>query len=435
MKRNRNFWSIILAAAILFVFSAKSHAHSTDETYIWLNPVEDHYSGEIQIRLPDLREYLKLEIAEDLEGSRLSLQSHADVLEKYVRDHFEIKTLDGQNVNFEITGLDVMESPTFKHFAKILYKTETMSPLPEKVLVKSNLLFEFDSYSRSIICMNYSSFRDEGKTKPDGKGITEDGFEEGFYHSILTPWNDEMEIDLVNVSQVPSSWEYYIWEGVRHIWIGTDHILFLVTLLLASVLIRPRKNTDVADQTEAVAENAADAIAETGAGTPPTSTRSGWSPVKGFPGAFWNILKIVTVFTIAHSITLALTSLDIISLESWLVESIIAFSIILVALNNIFPVFHDRTWVVLLLFGLFHGMGFASVMKDLPFRMGDLKTLLLSFNIGVELGQLAIVLALFPVIFFLRKSRFYQPVVLVGGSLVICVIAGFWFYERAILGA
>jgi len=72
--------------------------------------------------------------------------------------------------------------------------------------------------------------------------------------------------------------------------------------------------------------------------------------------------------------------------------------------------------------------------KDLPFRMGDLKTLLLSFNVGVELGQLAIVIAVFPLIFFLRRWTHYQTVVLIGGSVLICVWASIWFYERAILG-
>ena len=256
------------------------------------------------------------------------------------------------------------------------------------------------------------------------EGITEDGFQEGFYHTIFTPWNAEQEVDLVNVSQVPTGWQYYIWEGVRHIWIGTDHILFLVTLLLASVLLR-RSETPAVDSAVEGKANSESMVA----------AKKTWVPVNGFGGAFWNILKIVTVFTVAHSITLALASLDIISLEGWIVESIIAFSIILVALNNIFPVFHDRSWIVLFTFGLFHGMGFASVMKDLPFRMGDLRQLLLSFNIGVELGQLAIVIGVFPLIFFLRKSKFYQPVFLVGGSLIICAIAVWWFYERAILGA
>ena len=142
-------------------------AHTTDESYIWLNPVEDHYSGELQIRLPDLRKYLKLEgIPEDLEGARVAVQGHAEALEAYVREHFEIKTLEGKPVEFEITGFDVLDSKTLNHFAKILYKTETFDQLPEKVIVKSDMLFEFDKYSRSVLCMNYSSFKDEGKSKP-----------------------------------------------------------------------------------------------------------------------------------------------------------------------------------------------------------------------------------------------------------------------------
>lgn len=413
---------LLLTSAILMLSSSVSLAHSTDETYIWLNPDEDHYSGEVQIRLPDLQKYLKLEAPKDLAAAKIAVQNQGEALEEYVRAHFEIKTLDGAAVEYEITGFDVMDSPYFNHFAKILYKTRTFDELPEKVIVKSDMLFEFDKYSRSILCMNYSSFKDEGKTKPDGKGITEDGFEEGFYHTIFTPWTDQQEVDLVNVSQVLKGWRYYLWEGIRHIWIGTDHILFLVTLLLASVLIR---------RSEPTAESE-DGVELTNTTEQANSKR--WIPVSGFPGAFWNILKIVTVFTVAHSITLALASLDVISMESWVVESIIAFSIILVALNNIFPVFHDRTWIALFAFGLFHGMGFASVMKDLPFRMGDLKTLLLSFNVGVELGQLAIVIAVFPLIFFLRRWTHYQTVVLIGGSVLICVWASIWFYERAILG-
>ena len=417
---------VTIALAIVFCLAAAVSAHSTDETYIWLNPVGDHYSGEVQIRLPDLRKFLELEIPDDLEAAQSALQANAKEIEAYVRQHFEIKTLSGEAIQYEIIGIDVLESKKFKHFAKILYKTQAFDTLPEKVIVKSDMLFEFDRYTRSILCMNYSSFKDDGRTKPDeSKGITEDGFQEGFYHTIFTPWNAEQEVDLVNVSQVPSSWQYYIWEGVRHIWIGTDHILFLITLLLASVLLRRKEEAQVvAGDMEGKADS-----------EPTVASKKAWIPVDGFGGAFWNILKIVTVFTVAHSITLALASLDIISLEGWIVESIIAFSIILVALNNIFPVFHDRSWIVLFAFGLFHGMGFASVMKDLPFRMGDLRQLLFSFNIGVELGQLAIVIGVFPIIFFLRKSKFYQPVILVGGSLVICMIAAWWFYERAIQGA
>ena len=154
-------------------------------------------------------------------------------------------------------------------------------------------------------------------------------------------------------------------------------------------------------------------------------------PSKDSPAHSGIFSKLSRFFTVAHSITLALASLDIISLPSRLVESIIALSIVLVAVNNIVPTFRDRTWIILFLFGLFHGLGFASVMKNLPFRMPSLTTLLVCFNIGVELGQLVIVAAVFPILFLLRKTSFYKPVVLIGGSVVLIVIAGYWFVERA----
>ena len=91
---------VTLALAFLFSLAPTLSAHSTDETYIWLNPVDDHYSGEVQIRLPDLRKYLELEIPEDLEGAKSALQGHAVVLEEYVRQHFEIKTLAGEAVQY-----------------------------------------------------------------------------------------------------------------------------------------------------------------------------------------------------------------------------------------------------------------------------------------------------------------------------------------------
>ena len=82
-------------------------------------------------------------------------------------------------------------------------------------------------------------------------------------------------------------------------------------------------------------------------------------------------------------------------------------------------------------FGLFHGLGFASVMSELPFRMVHLLKVLIGFNVGVELGQLAIVAVVFPVIFAFRKTRSYVPVCLIGGSLLMGGIATYWFIERA----
>ena len=191
---------------------------------------------------------------------------------------------------------------------------------------------------------------------------------------------------------------HFLWQGVLHIWIGIDHILFLVVLLLPAVLKREDNQ---------------------------------WKPVESFPIAMWNVVKIVTVFTIAHSITLGLAALEYVRLPGALVESIIAASIVLVAANNIVPKFKEGSAVIIFLFGLFHGMGFASVMGEIPFRMQSIFKILVGFNIGVELGQLAIVAGAFVILYALRNVKAYQPIVLRGGSAVAGLVATFWFIERA----
>jgi hypothetical protein len=146
------------------------------------------------------------------------------------------------------------------------------------------------------------------------------------------------------------------------------------------------------------------------------------------------LFKVVTVFTIAHSMTLALAGLGLVTVPSRLVESVIALSIVLVGLNNIIGRSHRTSLLVILILGLFHGLGFASVMGELPFRVAQLKQFLLvilGFNVGVELGQVVILLVAFPVLFALRKAKLYSPVVLNGGSAVLVCIAGYWLVVRA----
>jgi hypothetical protein len=192
-----------------------------------------------------------------------------------------------------------------------------------------------------------------------------------------------------------------VWQGVLHIWIGIDHILFLVALILSTVLV--------------------------------FADGSSWRPVSSFPGAFWNVLKIVTVFTVAHSLTLLLAALGMVNVSSRLVESAIALSIVLVAANNLAGKRRVRGGSLLIIFllGLFHGLGFASVMGQLPFRMEKFLKSVIGFNIGVELGQVVIVAVLFPIIYVLRRNPLYVPVVLKGGSTALMLIAAVWFVQRA----
>jgi hypothetical protein len=113
------------------------------------------------------------------------------------------------------------------------------------------------------------------------------------------------------------------------------------------------------------------------------------------------------------------------------VESTIALSVVLAALNNVWPLVHGRRWLVAFGFGLIHGFGFASVLADLGLPREALLLALVGFNIGVELGQLAIISVFLPVAFALRATWAYRRVVFIGGSAAIALIAALWLVERA----
>ena len=144
------------------------------------------------------------------------------------------------------------------------------------------------------------------------------------------------------------------------------------------------------------------------------------------------MFKVVTAFTVAHSITLSLAALGVISLPSRLIESAIAASVVLAALNNVRPVVYGGRWIIAFVFGLIHGFGFASVLTDLGLPQGSLLLALVAFNLGVELGQLAIVAVFLPVAYALRDTRALPARgVLIGGSLLVAAIAAVWLVERA----
>jgi hypothetical protein len=199
----------------------------------------------------------------------------------------------------------------------------------------------------------------------------------------------------------------FVREGVHHILIGYDHILFLLSLLLPSVWIRGRERD-------------------------PRSgfERTRWRPATDLRAALANVLKVVTAFTVAHSITLALCVFNLVDPPTRWVESIIAASVVLAALNNIWPLVSEARWKLTFVFGLVHGFGFASALKDAGLAHGALVAPLVGFNVGVEIGQLCIVALVLPLAWSLRGTRTYRGA-FAGGSLAIATVAGLWLVQRA----
>ncbi|RZI85476.1 MAG: HupE/UreJ family protein [Rubrivivax sp.] len=197
----------------------------------------------------------------------------------------------------------------------------------------------------------------------------------------------------------------FVQDGMHHIAIGADHILFLLSLLLVSVWQRPQQAR----------------------WWPPLSA---WRPRPGWRASLGEVLKLVTAFTVAHSITLALAAFGVLSPPSRWVEALIALSVLVAALDNLLPLLRAPRWIVVFGFGLVHGFGFAGALQDLGLARGDLAAPLLGFNLGVELGQLALVALTWPVFALLRRTALYRWAVVGAGSLFIVAMAAVWLVER-----
>jgi len=147
------------------------------------------------------------------------------------------------------------------------------------------------------------------------------------------------------------------------------------------------------------------------------------------------LLWQITAFTIAHSATLALSMGGVIELPSRLVETLIALSIAYVAVENLFTT-ELKPWrpALVFLFGLLHGLGFAGVLRELGLPSGEFVTTLVTFNIGVELGQLAVVLLAFALVGWFREARWYRRAVVMPVSVLIALTGLYWSVERGLLG-
>ncbi|MFM9917837.1 MAG: HupE/UreJ family protein [Rhizobacter sp.] len=207
--------------------------------------------------------------------------------------------------------------------------------------------------------------------------------------------------DSVTASKAPAPVEHasagFIKEGMRHILTGYDHMLFLLCLLLPAVMRR---------------------------------TPTGWQPVERLSQAIMPVAVIVTAFTVAHSVTLTLAGLKLVSLPSSFIEPAIALTIILAAVDNFWPIFRGRRAIVTFCFGLIHGFGFAGVLGELDLPAAQFAWALFQFNLGIELGQLFIVSIAVSCLFLLRQNDFYPRWVIQGGSAAAICVGTLWLIER-----
>ena len=357
---------------LMCLLCARAHAHKPSDSYLRINGGGEQLTAEWDISLKDLEFLIGLDANQNGEITWGELKAQRQVIAAHALSRLRIAA-DGQTCNLRVANFLVTQH---SDGAYAVLSLESDYPGDAAVLdIHYNLLFDVDPTHRGLVLYT-------------GRGVAAT--------HVLSPSEPALELR-TSESGLWASFADYVREGVWHIWIGYDHILFLLSLLLPAVLVR-RDNR--------------------------------WQPVEAFRPACLAVLKIVTVFTLAHSITLWLAVMEYITLPARFVEATIALSIIVTAINNLYSVLPLSGWMIAFVFGLVHGFGFANVLIDLGLTHAALALSLLGFNIGVELGQMAIVLIFFPLAFLFRRSFFYESVMVRAGSLVIAMIAGLWMYER-----
>jgi len=357
-------------------------AHAKGQSYLYFQIGEETVTTHVAAPLQGLNEVLSLGLPTDKRVERAEVEPVFDQVRTYVEQHMDVQCAP-QNCALTFTGDTSLDNTSSGQFLQIYYDIEGYETLPEALQVSYDvILADKPEYTNLLLVDN------------NWKTGTFD--EEANVVSTIRQAGDIKTLDLTSGSFLQGFLAIVVL-GVEHILEGIDHVLFLVALLLPSVVRR-----------------------ESGR----------WKPVGKFSTSFVHILKIATAFTVAHSITLGLATLQIVDLPSRFVESIIAVSIGLAALDIFYPIFRRRIWLVIFVFGLFHGFGFASVLADLGVTSQHALLSLLAFNLGVELGQLAIIAVVFPVLYLLRKQFFYSKWVLKPGGLLLGVMSLYWLIER-----
>ena len=360
-------------AAALAMASLAAQAHKPSDSYLSLRVEGAAIEGQWDIALRDLD--LAVGLDEDGDGTLTwgEVRAMHAAIADYALRHLSLKS-EGEACPLTVAN-HLIDEHSDGAYAVMRIGGRCARPI-ETLEVTYSLLFELDAQHRGLL-------------KLDAAGAT---------RSAVFPAEGRTKtFRLVGVSRAAELGSF-IADGIKHIAIGFDHILFLVALLLPAVLVRKDRR---------------------------------WEPTGDLRSTLWNVVRIVTAFTLAHSITLSLAALQVVQVPSRLVESLIAVSVLATALDNIFPFLPRRRWLVAFVFGLLHGFGFASVLLDLELPRSTLVLSLFGFNIGVELGQLALVALIVPLAHLARERRGYARFAVAGGSGVIAFVALGWFIERA----
>jgi hydrogenase/urease accessory protein HupE len=357
-------------AAVFLLQSGWAVAHSPGLSSMEINILADRLDVKIAFALQDIEAFVPMDTDLDAEVSNAERDAAKPAIAKLLAEQMRL-TIDGKE------GVQAAEPGRVGYDEQNNAHVEFHYP----VAVKQTLLVQ----SKFLVLLPEG--HQQYVTVRDGKGQTE---------KMLTRLDDKILINIgaagmtskaTDAQPMLNAFVDFLKLGIEHIVTGYDHLLFLFALLAVT-------------------------------------------------HSFWPAIKIITFFTIAHSITLACAGLNIVELPSSFVEPFIAATIVYVGVENVIRGDHPkgRHWLTFG-FGLIHGFGFASVLREMEISSGDTGILLplLSFNLGIETGQIAVATVVLPCIWWLNSKPAISEKFLKACSILVSLMGAYWFLERTVL--
>ncbi|MFT4031522.1 MAG: HupE/UreJ family protein [Siphonobacter sp.] len=367
----------------LFFGLLKISAHPMPNSVLLLDVFSENIICKIHIPLKEM----KLAVSFDVDNlQNLNLQNKE--LVEYLNSHFQVLDNNQKPLVKKLLNIttETTEQTGTGQYAELIADYEIPTNSRSFTIDYNAIIHQVNSHKAMVVV------RQDWETGKTGEENTEVGV---IGYSLNEGRSNLLKIDLKKGSNW-TGFKSMVKLGLHHISEGTDHLMFLLVLLLTAPLICISRK---------------------------------WQSNPSSKQSFIKILKITLAFTIGHSLTLILATLGVLSFPSKIVEIIIALSILITAIHAIKAIFPNRENIVAIVFGLIHGLAFSSILSDLNLEKGRLALSLIGFNIGIELMQLIVILMVIPWLLLISRYQIYNSYKnILAGLAIISSLA--WMVER-----
>lgn len=366
MRQSR--WGVLVLAFMMWIIAAPTAlAHNPDTSYAVVEILEDRVELKFTYDLSALSKIVKIDDDNDGQVARGELKRHLPELEKFFSTHIDLE------IPSEPRSLG--ESQGF------IWPREVGDAIAEKDFHSASSLIGFRFQKRCTdmpedVSLTFRFFPVLGQRHSVLARFIHEGKET---EVVFNEFEPEFLFDTGHQAPVWRRLLKFCRLGIKHVLLGFDHLCFLAALVVV--------------------------------------------------GSFRELLKIITAFTVAHSVTLCMATLHVVAFPGRLVETAIAATIVYVALENILDTSRRHRWALAGAFGLVHGFGYAAALETLGMPSEGLIRCLLAFNVGVEAGQLSLIICLMPIITAVQRSV-HREFITKSFSTGLAMLGCAWFFDR-----